>query len=237
MRHLLTLIFICICGFVNAQRSSLDLSTGLHYSFTTFSKDDQSQHTSTIAGEDRGIVTGQVGIHYRRRLSETNGLRTGLRLSELGYHTMLSGLRWGTQHDGQGGFDPAFDPGQPDELSRRTNRFFLEVPLIWQRTFGARAWIPYLEAGFLPGAYLTSRSRQEDDNGTTVTYYDESNGSVHRFQLSAALSMGIEYGLSERHALFVQANGRHQLRPLAEGPIKERLYAIGIEVGVRRGLQ
>ena len=240
MRYVFILILTTLSCTSSAQRAFLDLSAGAHYSFRTLTLPDQPGRLHPTDSEEQSEIAGLAGVHYSRRLGERYGLRTGLRLTVLGYRTKVSGLRWGEQHDGSGGFDPTLDPSDPlgtDGFTRRTDRILLEVPLLWQQTFGSRTWEPYLEAGLLPGAYLTTRTRVEDGTQVDVYYFDEAQDAVRRFQLSAALSLGVARPLSERHDVFVQVNGRYQITALAKGPIKERLFAVGIELGVRRGIQ
>ena len=229
MRYVFILILTTLSCTCSAQRAFLDLSAGAHYSFRTLTLPDQPGRLHPTDSEEQGEIAGLAGVHYSRRLGERYGLRTGLRLTVLGYRTKVSGLRWGEQHDGSGGFDPTLDPSDPlatDGFTRRTDR-----------TFGSRTWGPYLEAGLLPGAYLTTRTRVDDGTQVDVYYFDEAQDAVRRFQLSAALSLGVARPLSERYDVFVQVNGRYQITALAKGPIKERLYAVGLELGVRRGIQ
>ncbi|MGB3800989.1 MAG: outer membrane beta-barrel protein [Lewinella sp.] len=236
MRHPLTLLFLCFSCLVSAQRSSLDFSGGLHYSFRTINADEEHDFILAARTEERGIVTGQVGLHYSRQFTDAYGFRSGLRLTALGHQQTATNLRWGNQHDGNGGFDPSIDPMEPDGFTIRHDMLFVEVPLLWHQSFGTMAWTPFVEVGFLPGAYLTTRSQATGDGTSETNYHDDTQSAINRFQLSSALSLGVDHYCSERFGLFVQANYRYQLTPLANGGIKERLYALGFEMGVRRSL-
>ncbi|PPK88503.1 hypothetical protein CLV84_1471 [Neolewinella xylanilytica] len=234
MRLLASLLLLVFSATGFAQRSSVDVAGGVHYSYRTLSTDQDDGNVANPNEQENGILTGHLGIHYRRQLAERLFLRFGVRLSALGYASHHSGLRWGSQHDGAVGYDPALDPTLPASLAARKDLFFLELPLLVHRTFGGGRWIPFLEAGLLPGAYLTTRSRLSDPSREEVFYFDERQGGVHRFHLGAAFAVGTDCVLSDRYRLFVQSNLRYQLSPVADGPVRERLYAGGVSLGLRR---
>ena len=234
-RILLLLLLVSATGLA-AQQSFLDASVGVHYAFRRLTDSDPPSGVNRLAENEQGVITGSVGFHYGRQLGDRLALRTGLRLMTLGYGFRIDGLRWGSQFDGQGGFDPGLDPDAPAEVTGRNDRIFLDVPLLVRYAMHPGRWKPYVEAGLLPGAYLTTRTEQRAGDERTVEYRDGARQSIHRVQLGAALSLGVSYGLSGRYALFLQGSGRYQLTPLADGPYRERPYAGGLEVGLRRNL-
>ncbi len=234
MRLFFSLILLGFCFVTSAQRSSMDLAGGMHYSYRTLAGEDNHGLINGRNGREHGKLSAYLGLHYTRQLTPRVRLRTGLRFSALGYRMEANNLRWGSQHDGNGGFDPTLPGDLPGDISVQTDVIFLELPLLLQHTFDTGPWTPYVEAGLLPGAYLMTRSRSEDDSRKAVTYFDETASSVNRLHPGATLAFGTDYALSDRFDLFVEYAVRYQLTPLADAPIRERLYAGGLAVGLRR---
>ena len=236
MRYFLFAFFLLPAGSVFAQRSFVDVAGGLYHSYRRYASESQPDRVAGANERNYAILTGHLGLHYTYRLRQRLLVRTGLRISSLGYGTETSGLRWGSQHDGNGGFDPGLDPNQPSEFTARTERLFLDVPLLLHYGLEGHAWNPYLEVGLLPGIYLTRRVRHEFDRETTVTYTDETDGAVRRLQLGSSVALGVTHPLSSRYAIFVQGAARYQLTPLADGSIREHPFGVGLDLGLRRTL-
>ncbi|MCP9237842.1 hypothetical protein [Lewinella sp. JB7] len=218
---LLFLLLLCFSVSVRAQmEASIDLVGGLDYTYRSLLTSSDESHISTILDnreKEYGKASWHVGLHYNRRLSEHVVLRSGLRLSSLGFGRESSDLRWGSQHTGTGTFEP--DSALPQRLRASYNSWFVDVPIIGRREFGSGRWTHFVEIGLLPSVYIATQT------------------GPHRFHLAGLVSVGAQYTVSETYHLFGQPVFRYHLTPTAEGPIREHLYGVGMEVGVRRSLR
>ncbi len=216
--------------------SSLDVSVGAGFAFRSLS----------YAGEDPGVISAiqyrrdeespghayRAALHYNHRLSRHFFLRAGLRVTRTGYvNEWITDLRWGHQHDGNGGFDPDL----ARDIKTTSSHWFVELPVAGRLEWGSGRWTPFLEMGLAPALYQSTYSERTTDVPVPVITRGRQEGirSVH---LIASLSAGCAYRLSPTWQMFGQPTFRYHLTPLAEGSIKERLFNYGLELGLRRAL-
>lgn len=241
MKATLSALLICLLpAFALSQaKSSIDLIAGFAYSYRNLTTDSDDAIVIGIMEdrdeEESGKINWRAGFNYNRRLTKNFFLKTGLRMASIGFKgEKVTGLRWPSEHDGNGGWTP--DPNLPHEIQRINDYWFLEVPVAGRWEFGAQKFTPFIEAGVSPSLYLTTRTKEVTDIGSDVDFRNESDQGVHTFHLAGFLSFGANYTLSQNLQLFAQPVFRYHLTPLAEEMIETYLFNYGLEVGVRKGV-
>jgi hypothetical protein len=232
-----TLILFCffLLSAIGYSQSSFDISfaPGLGY-FHGLNKDGAEKYDLILENSREGTrpsLNWRVGVHYNQQLSERWFLRSGLRWADLGYKTGEVDLRWPSQHNGQGGFDP--QPGvEPTVLEQHYHFQYLEIPLLVRFQFGENRWRFFVEAGaalqYL--AWATTVNRLE---GERLVHQIE-NDSLRTFVGSIQTGLGLAYQPADRWQFFVQTNGHYQLPAQhIENPIQYRLWQVGGEFGAR----
>ena len=178
----------------------------------------------------------RLGFNYNRRLSSRIFLKTGARLASVGYKgEKKTGLRWGTEHDGNGGWAGP-DPSLPHEIQLIDDYWFIEVPIAGRFEFGGKRLRPFIEAGGAPSVYLATRTKTVTDIGTDASFESGKALGFNQWHLVGYLSFGANYDIGERLQLFGQPVFRRHFTKLADAPIAEHLYNFGMELGVRRKL-
>lgn len=235
--YLITFIFVLPMWGMSQMNSSIDLMAGLDYSFrylTTSSDEDVVQSIlESREEEEEGKLNWRFGFHYNKRLSTSFFLKAGLRLSSVGYERVREDtLRWGTQHNGMGGFEPG--PDSFREIRLISDYWFLEVPIAGRFEFNQNKWAPFLELGIAPSIYLTERSKLESNQDPVISFQDNTAVNFNQLHVIGFISVGMHYTLNGQYQFFGQPTLRYHFTPLADGPIKEYLFNYGLEIGVRR---
>lgn len=233
---LLSLLLIPTFLF-SQSKSSIDIIGSADYSFRHLTAGDESATTlfsnqdqvDFLNGRQTGRFKARFGFNYNRQVSQKIFIKTGLRLARIGY---INDFRM-SSFDVEGA-----------KLS--DEHLFVEVPLI------ARFEAPqdekislFLEAGFSPHVYLSTRTKEVIDGEITeepMDFADE--GFFNRLQWVGSFSAGLNYNLNDKWQLFGQSVFRYHFTSLIDlselpAPLPftiERLYTIGFEFGVRRFL-
>ena len=232
------ILLIPVFGFSQIN-SSIDFIAGADYSYRHL---NTSSEDAIIVGimdsrneRETAKLNWRVGFNYNKRLTSKLFVKAGLRWASLGYSKQKrTGLTWGSEFDGMGGYTP--DPNLPHEIQLIHDYWFIELPIAGRFEFSAKKFTPFVEAGIAPSLYLTTRTRQKTDIGNSVEY---NNGEAHNFNtlhLVSIISFGANYALNNNFQLFGQPTFRYHFTKLADAPIGEYLFNIGIELGIRRTL-
>ncbi|MEM9525305.1 MAG: hypothetical protein AAGA31_01795 [Bacteroidota bacterium] len=86
-------------------------------------------------------------------------LRTSIQFSQYGERTLLEEgeIRWGTQHDGMGGFDLTIPPEITGDIKLTSRLTYFEGVVALRYHFPVRStWQPFAEGGMAFGAYGTT---------------------------------------------------------------------------------
>ena len=148
MKNILsTLILLLFASIVYAQHnSSIDLIGSIEYSYRTFTYSGSEEFLINSVeernAEEEGKSNWRFGFNYNKKLTDNLFLKTGLRLASVGYNGGYNdGLRWGTDHDGMGGFDPSLNPDLPRSVQFIYNFIFLEVPIVARWELSDKKWM------------------------------------------------------------------------------------------------
>jgi hypothetical protein len=122
-----------------------------------------------------------AGMQVGYRLGQNFRLQSGLAYTEIGARFQFDGddLRWGNQHNGQGGFNPDIPAPNIGTVTHNTVHRFVEVPLrLTYLSPGEQARF-YLSGGLAPRIHIQSVSRSRHEL--------PENGGVHRDSAPIAL--------------------------------------------------
>ncbi|HMG15429.1 MAG TPA: outer membrane beta-barrel protein [Saprospiraceae bacterium] len=179
-----------------------------------------------------GTYNYSTGLNFERQISKNYWLQIGLRYSSLGHQIIIKGLKWGTEHDGMGGYK--YDPTLNHSFQTITNYTFLEIPIGIKYIFNKNSiWIPYILAALSTNIYLSTITREITD--FTDKTETERSPQIHRISLSTNLGFGIDYSIGKNFSLFAQSLFCYHFTKLVAGPNGEYLYSYGIELGVKKG--
>ncbi|MCP3927942.1 MAG: outer membrane beta-barrel protein [Bacteroidetes bacterium] len=226
--------FICIWGF--SQNSNFQL--GVHFQ-PKFSKSNVEREGGFKHGGFR--FSYSMGLTVGYDLSDRLLIEGGLTLMNIGDKTIedFDDLRWPSQHDGDGGYDPSL-PSNEDfgDFSIKYNHAFIEVP------FKLR----YFAFAKIPSLYITGGvSALINIRNSTLTKETFSDGSsekrkeniltprFHRFNAAISTSIGYEHSFTNGMRLFVEPT--FQIIPYNIAPqdieVNRRYYSFGLNTGLR----
>lgn len=216
--------------------SSIDFITGIEYSYRSLNMDpDSSSLPFNIIdlrnNRESGKANWRIGINYNKRLSNRFYLKTGLRLASVGYKgEKQTDLRWPSEI-GPWGYQ--YDPSLPHEMQLIYDYWFLEIPLAGRYVFLDKKFSPFIEVGISPSYYLTTKTKTITDIGNSTSFSRGGNSPFTNLHLVGVLSLGSNFTVNEKMQLFGQATYRRHLSKLVNASIKEYLYNIGMELGLR----
>lgn len=194
---------------------------------------------------------------YEARLSTTAGLtvsyslspnwrlETGLAYANFGdrLKTEAGDLNWGTQHNGNGGFDPDLpNLEEIDALKLVQVNHCLEVPLRLTYHGSGDGLRFYASAGIAPrfhlGASAKSEFRRQDGSTETKVEQNETT-DFDRLQWSWFTACGAEISLSDKIMVYAGPRAQwHRLTgeqpsTLSQAPFSTTYLQLGLELGLR----
>jgi hypothetical protein len=248
MKSIITLLLISSSFLLSAQsNSSVGFIGGIDYTYRHIGgADSQSAIFKEVRNSEKGNINWRFGVELNEIIKSTLVLKTGARLMSLGYHKDINvnfgDLRWGLQHDGNGGYYGLSSGGDLSsgensyDFTVSNNYWFIELPLVVRYEFSDKKFTPYAEAGVAPAYYLLDRNivTSDGEREVTTTTPRESNSPVQRIQLEGILAFGFNYNIKESIQLFGQPTFRYHLTKMWDTDLKEHLWSAGLEIGVRK---
>jgi|GEM_PF-1757279 len=242
-KHILTTIFLvasfCTSGIYSQCTSSIDLSIGVGHSYRTLSNQSGDEIVDMlISGRNSNEeVKSQwnATIGYSRSLSEKWILSTGLKYSNYSYYiSKNTDLRWPSQHDGTGGFDPTIEVEGPyNALYTYELNHFVGVPIALRYQLSKGKIMPYFQFGITSNYHLSSKDYFSADSNIIR---ETSNDVTSKFNIFGDLALGANYTITNSTEVFGQVHYSHQVNATQYGELGQRLLAYGINFGVRRSL-
>lgn len=159
-------------------------------------------------------------------------LRTSMHLGQYGDRLWggPNGLRWGTQSDGMGGFDP-YGQGEPSLDPEVVNHHhFIEGTVALRYVFPNRSvWRPFVEGGLSVGKYVTSVNRTADEAPEAEI--------LNRFRTASPigrLGLGMDYNFNHHIGMYAMPVLQYHLRSLNERGLTPVVpWRVTFEVGLR----
>ena len=232
MKKLLLLSFILLLTYwLSAQESDWSLGMQTSYYQTHFVK-------SPLQGEKTADQSLAAGLTVSKKLNQKVTFYGGLNISSFGDSYYANELRWGTQHDGQGGFDPGIDPGEDiSTVQFNWKYFYLNTRIGINAYFNEGRFrvfcYPFAEGNF----YLTN------NRTTTLQYLDgqienqpvEKNliTDFRKFNISVGMGLGLEANLSRRVGIYLMPNTSYMLRGMSRDAANgARYWSVGGTLGL-----
>lgn len=241
MKNLLLTLFLCLPLFLFAQSNSkLEVLGSLDYSYRHHAN---SGIVQSVSASNKGKLNYHFQLNYNQKLKERLWLKIGLGLASTGYKTDLLELRFGSQHDGQGGFDPFLS--SDETIQTKYTHQFLTVPIALRVDFLEKKLKPFVEIGLSTNYYLRSIT-SIFINGDKSDSRKERENQISQIQLAPTLSCGLSYEINERLELVAQPNFTYYLTStykestdlsLSNGLVKEHQWSGGLAMGIRMKLK
>lgn len=227
------IILFPLIGF-SQSNSSIDIVTGIEYSYRNLSISNQNEILVRIMDNRNQVESGKLnwrfGFNYNQKLTKYLYFKTGLRLASIGHKgEKRTGLIWPSESE-----DGVFvaDPNLPSESQLIFDNWFIEIPLAIRFQSNSKKLNPFVEIGASPSIYLTTKTKHRTDINSSNEF--SRNNDINKLQWVGFISLGANYNWNESIQFFGQPTIRYHLTKIAEGIIDENLYNFGIEVGVRK---
>ncbi len=234
------LLFPLFC--IGQTKTSLDFVAGIDLGYRNLNStnDDPSSGNMLVIALRNDIeiknLNLRFGFNINQKITDHIFLKTGLRFATVGYKSKKQDLIFGDQVLAQ-----LINPDTVITFSSMQlfyNYLFFEVPLIGRYEFNQKKFSPFVELGVAPSFYLKSRNKQVLDGETKILEEDGDLYNYSKIHLVGVLSFGASYQLSDGTQLFAQPTFRYHLTRLVKDvPIKENLWNIGLELGLRKRLR
>lgn len=151
---------------------------------------------------------------------------SGFQYGYFQHQTTILNLRWGSQHDGNGGFDPNIDPGETTTgTTYLYTHQYLGMPLTLRYNFTTGSWRLYFSQGII--GRITLRSDESISPNLTQTAQEEWIARRKAFTLVAQSGMGLECKFDRNKFLFFEPN-----LMVGRGP-EDNYFSYGASVGFR----
>ncbi len=225
-RMLCLLLFTCTLVAQAQKGSSVDAVIGVSLPYSSFPGFDSDVF--------RQLPGWRIGGNYHHTLGQRFGLRIGARIWVENAKIELSELRFGSQHNGEGGFDPNL-PSEEDFLDRKINNLWIEVPLAGRLYFGEGPWRGFVELGVAPTIFLTQRNVRMNDTGSRESFWiDASSAGIEDIQIIGLAGGGVDFQALERVAFYVTGLGRYITNPIWNPDLGNFHNGnVGLEMGAR----
>ena len=233
-------LFLCFCLVSISVSAQSKFSLGLElFPHASWEHDPFIEELSPRLSKHAGLAVGyQLGEHFR--------FQSGISYTEFGNRYELEGseLRWGLQHDGNGGFNPDIPNPEPliGNIESSTIHRFLEVPLRLTYISSGDQTRFYISTGIAPRVHIRSvskvRHEKPDNGGTDRSTSQISSANFDRIQFSVLGSAGVEIELAGTTLFAGPRIQFQQLRGTSDsinGPhhFEAGYFQLGLEMGVR----
>ncbi|MEO1263133.1 MAG: outer membrane beta-barrel protein [Bacteroidota bacterium] len=225
MKTVFLFCFFCLSTFLIGQNNSFEI----------YGSANHSGFTNAIIDFDKVLSVG-FGVGYNYGINEKLQLTAGLRFADYVNEYSNDDLRWGTQHDGQGGFDSTIVDGEGiSGLTFKHHYYFLEMPLgIKYYLIDKKAKL-FLEPTLNPSLFLTHRTdinvRMNDSDDINEI---DSGGytDLRRINVFGEMGIGLQIPLFKNMDLQIRTSGRMQLMDAANNSATgAKLYSWAAKVG------
>jgi hypothetical protein len=224
------ILFTLVPVLAIAQRNAnLEFSSGLNF----------TDYSNKIANT-KGRLNYDFGLAMTLPTKNPNrDLVLGMRFIGYGDKYESRILRWGAQHDGQGGFDENAASGEVvNSVELKNSYYYLELPVgIRQYLANTTKCRLFLQATLGPSYFLSGRTVNSSSLTTLGSQSSVSPDNSDNFRLVnfvADLGLGLEIPVSEKLHLQFLAHGQTQLLDIVSNTeTHPKWYAAGLRAGLR----
>ncbi|MCG8331169.1 MAG: PorT family protein [Chitinophagales bacterium] len=236
MKNLLTLLISCSLTLsLNAQNK---FEMGVEYFLNA------SWELDPIVDAYKAKLSHTAGLKIDYRFNEHWAVGSGIAYANFGLYYEQDGddLRWGTQHDGQGGIDPSIPSGEKDiaYLQIRHVYHFIEIPLRVTYNTGGEGVRCYIAAGLAPRLFWVDKTKVEldlYDGSSSGDIYSDEGYDYSRLQLSVFTTCGVEFNIGAHTTFYTGPRIQmHRFKGKSETlnhSLTTDFMQLGLEMGVR----
>ncbi len=195
-----------------------------------------TDHTKKIS-DNKGKIGYDLGVLLALpiNIQRLEGI-VGLELSTFGYKNEVDKLRWGSQHNGNGGFDPNAPSGPIYGVKFKQNQYFVQVPIGLRYYLSYQKLKVYLQPTLAPAMFLTNQTKVEyimDGPNKSNASWGGYTG-IRKYNIIAGLGIGLVLPISEKIGIGIQPHGGIQLLPMVnDSATGARLYSAGLDLAFR----
>ena len=232
------LLMILFCGSLFGQQKIAPWSLDFYYSpqYVQYLGNGVLKNTTLI----NPTYSYTIGLGLNKRLNKKSALTIGFAFAGTSNESS-GGLRWGSDHDGNGGYNGP-DPNNPDLYVYKEYSYYLQVPIAVRFYLAqSSSWKFYVQPGF-DLAYLQSKRNaylRKDEQGKKFVVAQNSEEVLHQSSILAALRIGLEKSINSRFSLFLEPEYSVSLINLSSlisaGPAKRS--NLGMRIGARLALK
>jgi hypothetical protein len=151
------------------------------------------------------------------------------------YELRTGGLRWGSQHDNNGGFNPCL-PGDASAIGMYFTSQFIGIPLMVRYDLGRTKVRPFLSAGLNPSAHLSQTRHISNSFDPIVSSLSRELSPERTFHLYGRVSGGLAMTINPKFSVVGQLVVERDFTAMATSIAEERLYGFSLQIGVEQAL-
>jgi hypothetical protein len=198
-----SLAFLTLLSFTTFAVAQNSIKLGVDY-FPNY-----SIHTNAdpiVENSREGKVSFSLGITAAKNISDRLSIHTGLYYANVGTQNTVDDLRWGLQHDGQGGFNPDLDTGDDiDDITYRNSLQFVEIPLKARYVILDKGWQLYVSQAIIGRYFINERQKvivnREDQHDTR---YYTINSTYNSISPALQSAIGIAKPIGKQISLYLE---------------------------------
>ncbi len=193
---------------------------------------NHSSLTNKLSNSLEGAIGFQLGFKALLPIkSEKVYFISGIQVSDFGSRYASGSLRWGSQHDGMGGFDETLEGASNDRFIIRTHSFFIDIPVGIRYYFKDKNWRWFIQPSLDFNLYSFNASQSKFTVGGQVISRDSyfgRNPGVRAFNGTGTLGIGFERKIKDSMLLGLSPYASIQLLSAAKNSTTgSRYYAFG----------
>lgn len=199
-----------------------------------------SWHTNPInsSSDYNGKFSQSLGLYVKKGLAQRLSIQTGFNYANMGTtYESTDDLRWGLQHNGEGGYDSKLESGESiDRFSTVNTLHFIEIPLKLHYVVVDKTYQIYFSQALLGRFFINEYQKTTFEvDGNNETQREKLNSEIESPSTAWQSGIGCSFPLNDNTKMFLEP--RFQLNtfsPIASNskPVKVRFGSIGLAMGI-----
>jgi Outer membrane protein beta-barrel domain len=234
MRKIALLLFVSIPLFTQAQKKStqskklrLGVNFAPEYSYRSLSvnkKDAPIEFIVPIRNDNEKAIIGfSLGANASYQLNNLLNIEFGINYSAKGYKINAQALTFEDQL-GTSGFG---------QITGSSKFHYIEIPIKLGFTFGEK------KTQFIAAVGITTGFLLSNKNNLSIKYPDgnienfTNNGGItyRKLNINPTIAVGLNHNINSKSNIKIEPTFKYGIIAIADAPIKERLWSIGINIG------
>ncbi len=214
---------------ISQRNAAIEVATGLNF----------TNHSEQVLANIEGRLNYDFGVALAMPMKNKHReWSVGLRFMAYGDKYESGTLKWGTQHNGQGGFDSTLPSGESiTSISQRSSYYYFELPVALRQYLTSGKTRLFLQASAGPSYFLTGRNQHSTVNvdGSSQNAISPDNAKNFRnVNLFAGLGLGVEFPIGEKLGVQLLSHAQTQLLSITNNSqASAKWHAFGLRGGLR----